>query len=228
MWPMPTPIKSRPIVEMTPLQLCQRVGDFVGKAAELRRVIIAIAGPPAAGKSTLLPILLSGLQKEFGEQRVVGVPMDGFHLDNVQLKKTNSFARKGSPHTFDIGGLLSLVRRLGTEESLIYAPEFDCANDLSRNCAIKIESNHKVVVLEGNYLLLDQPVWRELHDYFDLTISIDVADDILQQRLIQRWLSHGLSAEEALSRARSNDLLNAATVREQSMTANIIYRPENN
>jgi len=82
------------------------------------------------------------------------------------------------------------------------------------------------VLLEGNYLLLDQPGWRDLNDHFDLTISIDVPDETLQKRLVQRWLSHGLSAEEALMRARSNDLLNAATVREQSLAANIVYRPE--
>jgi len=179
---MPTSTQSHSIVEMTPWQLCQRVTDFVGKTAELRRVIVAIAGPPAAGKSTLLPILLNSLQNEFGQNRVTGVPMDGFHLDNVQLEQAGSLARKGSPHTFDIGGLL--------------------------------------------YLLLDQPGWRELSEHFDLTISIDVADDILQKRLVQRWLTHGLSAEDALIRARSNDLLNAATVREQSLAANIVYRPE--
>jgi len=224
---MSAPIQNRPFVEVTPWQLCQRVSDFVGKAAKLRRVIIAIAGPPAAGKSTLMPILISGLQNNLGEHRVAGLPMDGFHLDNGQLEQTGSLARKGSPHTFDSGGLLALVRRLKTDESPIYAPEFDRANDLSRNCALKIESSHDVVLLEGNYLLLDQPVWRDLSNYFDLTISIDVADETLQQRLVERWLSHGLSAEEALTRARGNDLLNAATVREQSLAANIVYRPQN-
>jgi len=224
---MPSPNQTRSIVEKTSGQLCQRVIEIVGKQTEFRRVIVAIAGPPAAGKSTLLPILLSGLQKTFGADRVVGVPMDGFHLDNIQLERTDSLSRKGAPHTFDVAGLLALLCRLGTDESPIYAPEFDRANDLSRNCAISIESKHDVVLIEGNYLLLDQPGWRELKAHFDLTIYIDVAQDTLRERLVQRWLTHGLSAEAALTRAQSNDLPNAATVSEQSLAADIVYRPEN-
>jgi len=172
---MPAPNQTRPIVEMTPSQLCQRVNAFVGKSTEIRRVIIAVAGPPAAGKSTLLPILINSLQNEFGAQRVAGVPMDGFHLDNVQLERADSLSRKGAPHTFDVGGLLSL----------------------------------------------------DLMGYFNLTIRIDVSDEILQERLVNRWLNHGLSASAALERARSNDLPNADTVREHSLEADIIYRPEN-
>jgi len=96
-------------------------------------------------------------------------------LDNVQLEDAGLISRKGAPNTFDIGGLNALLHRLCTKESPIYAPEFDRAKDLSRNCAIKIESNHEVVLLEGNYLLLDQPGWRELGEQFDLTIKIDVS-----------------------------------------------------
>jgi len=223
---MPAPIRTRPKVEQTTQQLCQRIIEVVGKAMDLRRVIVAIAGPPAAGKSTLLTILINNLQNEFGAERVVGVPMDGFHLDNYQLNKFNLLSRKGAPHTFDIGGLVSLVKRLSTSESPVYAPEFDRASDLSRNCAIKIENTHDVVLIEGNYLLLDQPGWRELNDYFDLSISIDVPDATLQKRLVQRWLDNGLSAQAALTRAKSNDIPNAVTVREQSRGADIIYRPE--
>jgi len=63
---MPTLDQTHQVVEVTTGQLCQRVIDFVGSATELRRAIVAIAGPPAAGKSTLMPILINGLQKEFG------------------------------------------------------------------------------------------------------------------------------------------------------------------
>lgn len=192
------------------------------------RKLIAIAGPPASGKSTLLSALVPLLQAKLKASNVIGIPMDGFHLDNAQLDHNGLRAVKGAPHTFDVHGLLSLVQRLHANEHLVYAPEFDRASDLSRNCAIKIESTHNVVVIEGNYLLLDQPVWRELARHFAVTINIDVPNSLLQDRLIQRWLHYGLSKDEALNKAQSNDIPNAKTVVEQSIAADIIFQPENN
>ena len=77
-------------------------------------------------------------------------------------------------------------------------------------------------------LLVRQPDWQPLSKQFDLSISIDVPNAILQQRLVQRWLDHGLAADAALARAQSNDIPNADLVRQFSTTADIVYRPENN
>jgi len=190
------------------------------------RQLIALAGPPASGKSTLLSQLCDSLRKELGQAHVVGLPMDGFHLDNVQLDADGTRTRKGSPGTFDVGGLLSLIQRLKTDESPIFAPEFDRVSDLSRNCAIKIESPCKVVLIEGNYLLLNQAPWNELATHFSLTVNIDVPQSVLEKRLLERWLHHGLSEADAKERALSNDLPNATTVIDHSMSADIDYRPQ--
>ncbi len=216
-----------PIVEHDQAQLVKRIGNIISVDSPLTRKIIGIAGPPASGKSTLLTSLVQMLQSEFGTRRVIGIPMDGFHMDNQQLDLAGTRERKGAPHTFDVGGLMSLMQRLHSDESPIYAPEFDRASDLSRNCAIKIEREHDVVLVEGNYLLLDKPGWNSLSQHFDMSISIDVPNEILQQRLVQRWLNHGLTEEAALTRAQSNDIPNAQTVREHSTNADIVYRPGN-
>lgn len=211
------------------------------------RKIVAIVGPPGSGKSTLMSELLPRLKSKIGDEAVTGIPMDGFHLDNAQLNADNTRKVKGAPHTFDVGGLLSLVERIaqaGREQDAsadskapsqselkyaqpIYAPEFDRANDASRNCVLKIDHKHKLVLIEGNYLLLDKPIWRELKKHFALTLSIDVSAETIKERLVNRWLYYGLSENDALKKALSNDLPNAKTVIEQSMAADIIFTPEN-
>jgi len=97
---------------------------------------------------------------------------------------------------------------------------------LSRNCAIKVDNQHDIVLIEGNYLLLNQPGWQAIADYLTLSLFIDVPDEVLQSRLVQRWLDHGLSPDDSLARAQQNDIPNAGTVNAESMTADIIYRPK--
>lgn len=205
----------------TAITVLEKASQFEG------RKLIAIAGPPGSGKSTLLAQLLPLLKQALGEDQVTGLPMDGYHLDNAQLDADGTRSVKGAPHTFDVRGLLSLIVRLSTNENPIFAPEFDRDSDLSRNCAIKVGQSHKLVLIEGNYLLLDQPVWCELAPHFAVTISIDVPMGILQDRLVQRWLHHGMSVEDANRKALSNDIPNAKTVVEQSISPDIVYKPEN-
>lgn len=207
--------------------LCDAIASNLNTNFAGNREIIAIAGAPGSGKSTLLSTLVPVLQKQLSPKQVIGIPMDGFHLDNIQLDEDGTRPVKGAPHTFDVHGLYSLLERLHSGRGPIYAPEFDRAGDMSRNCAIKVEQAHNVVLLEGNYLLLDQPDWRELAKFFALTISIDVPTEVLHRRLVQRWLHYGLSEEDALKKALGNDIPNAKTVVEQSIPADIIFQPEN-
>ncbi len=230
--PMQELTKNRTIVvhnlEALLRQLLTHIQAWELGASSAHRMLIGIAGPPAAGKSTLLASLVGLLKHELGSARVVGIPMDGYHLDNALLDQMDARARKGAPHTFDAGGLLSLVQRLMDSDADIYAPEFDRASDMSRNCAIKIEKAHDVLLIEGNYLLLDQPIWRDIHRCLNLSITIDIPDELIESRLIQRWLDNGYTYEDALTKAQANDLPNAATIRTESMAADIIYRPHNN
>ena len=180
------------------------------------RLVIAIAGPPAAGKSTFVEQLAQQLEG------AVVVPMDGFHLDNGILEKRGLLSRKGSPETFDASAYADLLMRIKQAKETVYAPEFDREMDLSRASAIEISPDAKIILAEGNYLLLDQSPWKQLHPLFDLTIQLNVPMDILQKRLVQRWLDHGLSKGEALLRAKSNDLPNAVLVIEKSIPAECV------
>jgi len=179
-------------------------------AKNSNRVIVAIAGPPGSGKSTFVEKLKNKLDD------TVVVPMDGFHLDNVILEARNLMPRKGSPQSFDATGYVNLIGRLKDNQETVLAPVFDRDKDLSRAGAIEISESTKIVLTEGNYLLLNQAPWNQLDDFFDLTVFLDVPSEILRERLIKRWLNQGLRFEDAVIRAESNDLINASLVSDRS------------
>lgn len=196
------------------------------KKTDSSRLLVAIAGAPGSGKSTLAAELVVHLNKLLAasDQASIVVPMDGYHLDNVILDQRSTRTVKGSPQTFDIAGLLSLVQRLAVPmPQTIYAPVFDRKADLARNAARAIQMQHSIVIVEGNYLLLQRDGWRELQVMFDCTVMLDVPESVLETRLIQRWLDHGLSASEARLRASSNDIPNAHVVVAESSDAHVNY-----
>ncbi len=182
------------------------------------RVIVAIAGAPGSGKSTLV----AELNKRLSDSVVV--PMDGFHLDNIILEERKLMPRKGSPASFDADGYIYLLKRIRGAEETAYAPVFDRRLDLSKAAAIEILKETRIILTEGNYLLLDQAPWNNLAELFDLSVFLEVPEAVLRERLIRRWLDHGLSEEKALARAESNDLPNAELVTQSSISANVVIK----
>ena len=178
------------------------------KAAGRRRLMVAIAGPPGAGKSTLAAALLPLLP----EGSAAVVPMDGFHYDNAVLDARGLRARKGAPETFDFDGFRHLLERLRKADADVAAPLFDRAADMARAGAAIVPADRKFVLVEGNYLLLDESPWYGLGPLFDVGVWLDVPTAELERRLVQRWLDHGHTAGEARARAMENDLPNAERV----------------
>ncbi|MBO9465288.1 nucleoside triphosphate hydrolase domain-containing protein [Pelagimonas phthalicica] len=186
-----------------------------------RRRLIALAGAPASGKSTLADQLADQLRDQGQTAQVV--PMDGFHLHNRTLADRGWLNRKGAAHTFDSMGFLSLVRRLPDEEEVFY-PDFDRARDIAIAAAGRIGPDCETVIIEGNYLLFDAPIWRDLAPLWDLSLRLDIPMDVLETRLIQRWLDHGLSKDKAIARANQNDLVNARAIQDAPLPADITIR----
>ncbi len=170
-----------------------------------KRRVVAIAGPPASGKSWLAAQVSKRLK------HAVTVPMDGYHLDNRVLEDRGLLARKGAPETFDLGGFASLVKRLKQEEEIFF-PLFDRARDLAIAGAGLVGRDCKSVIVEGNYLLYDRPGWRSLDRFWDLRVFLRPSETVLRERLIDRWLRHGLDRPAAIARAQDNDLPNARAV----------------
>jgi len=181
------------------------------------RVLVAIAGPPGAGKSTTAEALAAQIEG------AVVVPMDGFHLDNAVLAARGLLARKGAPETFDMAGFATMVSRLRGQDEVVI-PVFDRSRDIAVAGARVIGPEARVLLIEGNYLLLDEAPWCDLASFWDVTIAIDVPIAVLEARLTQRWLDHGLDADAARARAMGNDIPNARRVVAGSTPADVILR----
>ncbi len=151
--------------------------------------------------------------------------MDGFHLDNAILDVRDRRFHKGSPDTFDVGGLRSILQRLKAGGEVI-VPIFDRSRDLSIGSARVVPPEARIIVAEGNYLLLRDPPWNSLAPLWDLTVFLDVPEAELERRLIARWDHHGLTPDEGRRRAESNDIPNARTVCARSAPADITITPD--
>ncbi len=187
------------------------------------RMLVAIAGAPASGKSTLSERLHHHLGGD--EAGVAIFPMDGFHFDDAILRERGNLARKGAPHTFDVGGFARYLRAIRDDDEDVFVPVFDRKLELSRGSARCIGRHHRVILVEGNYLLLNQAPWQQLAGLFDLKLLLDVPINVLEQRLIQRWLEHGFDTQNATRRALENDIPNARVVQNQSVGADHIFQP---
>lgn len=170
------------------------------------RVIVAIAGPPAAGKSTFA----HRLAKKLPNSKVL--EMDGFHYDNAVLDELGLRHCKGAPETFDFHGFATTLKRIRANESNVAVPVFDRSIDLARAGADLIQQEIKFIITEGNYLLLDEPPWNSLAEFFDFTIFLDVSIDELEARLYNRWKTHGKTREQAAHWIETNDLPNIRRV----------------
>ena len=196
------------------------VASILNAPQQGQRRVVAIAGPPGSGKSTIAKALVPLVGQAGAIAQVV--PMDGFHLDNSILLERNLIDVKGSPGTFDVRGFAELISRLGNEPEIIF-PKFDRDKDLAIAGSGLVSEECDLVLVEGNYLLLDAPFWRDLWKYWDFSVFLDVEPKLLQERLMQRWLDQGLSLDQAKKRVNDNDLVNLKTVVCSSSVADFTF-----
>lgn len=193
----------------------RRIERMVTDTSAGRRRIVAIAGAPASGKSTLAE---EAVARSGGAAALL--PMDGFHLDDEVLVPRGWRPRKGAPHTFDVGGFLATLERLRrNDEPWVAVPRFDRSIEIARAGAILIPPEVRLVVTEGNWLLLDDAPWTPLGAHFDITVMLDVPEDVLAGRLQSRWVHHRLTEAGIRAKLEDNDLPNARLVRDRSRSA---------
>lgn len=187
-----------------------------------KRHLIAVAGAPGGGKSTLSEALVAALNAEApGSAAVLG--MDGFHYDDRVLEARGDRARKGAPHTFDVDGLAAMLDRLRAGGA-VAVPVFDREIEVARAGAEIIPAAARIVVVEGNYVLTTEGPWAALRNAFDLRVMVEVDEAELERRLMGRWTKLGLSEAEARTKVGLNDMPNGAYVREKSVQIDRVVR----
>lgn len=198
-----TDLKSHPPLAS---DLLQRIDKLLATGG---RCLLGLVGAPGAGKSTLA----AALQDRLGTQAQV-VPMDGFHLANAELQRLGLAQRKGAPETFDSAGYVALLRRLRDQVpgERVYAPEFRREIEEPLAGAIGVLPQTRLVITEGNYLLLDQGHWAEVAGLLDEVWYVEPDEPLRLQRLRQRHMAFGRSEQAARDWIASTDEPNARLI----------------
>jgi pantothenate kinase len=179
------------------------------RIARGERCIVGITGAPGVGKSTFTEQLAARFNPT---PPIVG--MDGFHLAHQYLESMNLVHRKGAHYTFDSWGFVATIRRIFKQstDEVVFAPRFDRSIEDSIAAAIPVTPDDRLVLTEGNYLLLDIHPWNELRNLLSLTIYLDLDDDVRIDRLIRRHVEFGKSREHAERHVRESDQVNAMLI----------------
>ncbi|TQI80626.1 hypothetical protein FHU10_4499 [Serratia fonticola] len=187
------------------------------------RLVVFLAAPPGCGKSTLTAFWQYLSVQHPDLLALQTLPMDGFHHTNRWLEERGLRGKKGAPETFHreqlesaLGDLHKPISLWPTYDRVLHDPVIDA-----------IEVTAPIVIVEGNWLLLDEPGWCELAHYSDLTLFIQAAPQQLQARLVERKIRGGLSLEQANAFYLQTDGPNVERVLQHSLPATITLAWDN-
>ncbi|WP_436531730.1 nucleoside/nucleotide kinase family protein [Actinoplanes sp. HUAS TT8] len=185
------------------------------------RAVLGIAGAPAAGKTTLARHLVRALSE--AGVAVAHVPMDGFHLADAELDRLGARDRKGAPDTFDALGYAALLRRLKEDaDEMIYAPGFERTIEQPIAGTIPVPPAARLIISEGNYLLVDDPRWRPVRPQTDEIWYLDLDQEERLRRLVERHVRFGKPEADAIAWATGTDERNAEIIMATRNRADLI------
>ena len=182
------------------------------------RRLLGVVGPPGAGKSTLAALMAGALG-----DRAQAVPMDGYHLAQVELERLGRTQRKGAPDTFDAAGYASLLQRLRQQRAgeAVYAPDFRREIEEPVAGALPVFAETPLVISEGNYLLLASAGWEQVNRLFDEIWYLNVDRGLRLSRLTERHMRFGRTREQAIAWIDSNDEPNARVIEASAPRAHL-------
>ncbi len=198
------------------------LADLAARARALmasgQRVVLGIVGPPGVGKSTLAQALV----REIGE-RAAYLPMDGFHLPQARLRALGTRDRMGAPETFDAGAFATLVEAVvASPGRSLTAPGFDRTVEEPVLDGVRIGAAARLVVTEGNYLLLPGDDWERARARMAAVWQLRLAEEVRRERLLARHIAFGKSPAQALEWMTRVDEPNARLVQSYAARADLI------
>ena len=198
------------------------LAEFAGWVRDLAeategRVLLGLVGEPGSGKSTVSHHLATEMSSP-----IVG--MDGFHLAMDVIERLGLVHVKGAPHTFDVGGFVALLERLARRppESIVWAPRYERAIRNAIGSAVPVRADDSLVVIEGNYLLLDEEPWNRIPGLLTACVYLDVDRDTRIARLVDRHIAFGKAPDVAREFVMRSDEANARLVAATRSRADLV------
>lgn len=211
-------------LRLTPQQALQRLVPHVleMESQARHRIAIGLAGGPGSGKSTLAAELVTMLNAVHpGSAQLV--PMDGFHMKHAKLEAMGQVDYKGAPHTFEGAAFVDFLRTLKTATTAVSGPGYSRKIEDVVDNAFAVAAEVRILVVEGNYLLLAEAPWADVKPLLDYAVFVDVPRDIVKARLLKRHGEEGLFSEERnRAHIERNDLPNYDLVRLSQDRADVV------
>lgn len=215
-----------PVLKLTPGATAQEITKrALGVASkEGHRVLVGIAGGPGSGKSTLAADVI-GLLNDAVDGSAARVPMDGFHMKQAKLEAEELVAHKGAPQTFEAREFVDLLKILKIAKNEISVPGYSRRIEDVVPDAFHIAANVPILVIEGNYLLLNSEPWKQITNILDFAVYIEVPREIVRERLLKRHAEHGLFTEERnIRHIEQVDMVNYDAVAQSQDRADLIIQ----
>ena len=181
-------------------------------------MVVLLAAPPGTGKTTLALFLERLAATVPGMPRVQALGMDGFHYPNAYLdvhevvedgERKTLRSRKGAPFTFDVEALAIAAADLKVARPHPW-PAY--SRELHDVVPDAVEIAGEIALVEGNYLLLDELVWRDLAALADCTVFLSAEADMLRERLVSRKVAGGMDYAAARAWYEASDGRNVRAV----------------
>eukprot|EP00884_Botryococcus_braunii_P006769 jgi/Botrbrau1/16093/Bobra.7_2s0060.2 len=203
--------------------LADRLLDVTTWLPKCRQYIVGIAGAPGSGKTTAAHSVCERINEQWAAsqqeglaaQAAVVVPMDGFHYRRSELDAmpdpVEAHARRGAPFTFNAAAFVEAIRAIRQQgEAIVHSFDHGVGDPVEGGHEVLY--SHRIVLVEGNYLLLDEHPWSQLHDLFDERWFIDVDLDVAMERVKTRQVGNGTPVDVAEQRVATNDRPNAELI----------------